>query len=150
MDQVWERTLADSLHLRLKLGLPIEKLPDLSYARAEADTAFAREVLERLSEVDRRELAWEEVLSLDSLAWQLEMAVEGHRFHWLAFPITPYASPLPLVHRAFTEHRFRGQADAERYLGLLAAYPRLLEQIEAHLKRQMELGIVLPGRRSRW
>jgi uncharacterized protein (DUF885 family) len=144
MDAVWERALADSLYLRLKHGLPIAKLPDLSYERAAADVAFARSVLERLSQVRREELDREEELSLDILAWDLAMAVEGHEFFWLGFPVTPYSSPLPMVHRAFTEHPFRRPADAERYLSLLDQYPRLIDQLMAHLRRQMEMGIVLP------
>ncbi len=144
MDRLWEHEEAESIYLRLQSGLPVEHLPDLSFAKAEAETALARQALADLDRIDATGLAHEEELSRAIVAWQLADAIEGHEFHWLTFPITPYASPLPIIHRVFTEHRFATPADGERYLALLAEYPRVIEQIASHLQRQAAMGIRLP------
>jgi uncharacterized protein (DUF885 family) len=143
-DAVWEKTLADSLYLRLQYGLPIDHLVDVSFERAQADAAFAQGILDRLDGIDAGELDGEEKLSLEILRRQERFAVDGLEFFWLTSPVTPYASPLPLVHRVFTEFRFRGDDDAGRYLDLLDRYVALIGQVEDRLRRQAEQGIVLP------
>lgn len=144
LDAVWDKTLEESLYLRLQEGLPVETLPEVSHVEALEDAAFARELLDRLEAVEAGELTYPESLDLAILRRQLEAAVEEPRCFWLTFPVTPYTSPLPLVHRVFTEAAFAGAGDLERYLDLLEQYQRLVGQIEAHLRQQEEKGIRLP------
>lgn len=145
MDRLWEHARAESIYFRLQDGLPIEHLPDLSFAKAEAEATLARKELAELDSLDAMGLSDEEELSRAIVRWQLSDAVEGHEFHWLAFPITPYASPLPIIHRIFTEHRFASAADGQRYLALAAEYPRVIGQISSHFQRQAAMGIRLPA-----
>lgn len=150
LDRIWDHERAASGFVRLQAGLPIEHLPDLSFAKAEAEVAFARQALAELDAVEtaglsHEALSHEEALSRAIVRWQLADAIEGHEYYWLTFPVTPYASPLPAIHRLFTEHRFASAADGQRYLALLADYPRVVQQLASRLQRQAAMGIRLPA-----
>ncbi len=142
-DEVWQRTLERSIGLRLRYGLPIHRLPSVSAADVEKEAAFAREVLEQLQGMKEARLNAEGRNLLAVLRWRLQGTVDGARFHWLRFPVTPYASVLPGVHRVFTSHRFRNADDLDAYLDLLAQYPRLIEEAAGHLRRQVGRGVVM-------
>ncbi len=142
-DEVWQRKLKAPA-ARLEQGLPIDELPRWSAANAEADAALSRDVLKRLEAVGEQELNHEESLTLAVVRWDARNAIEGARHFWLRSPVTPYASYLPAAHRIFQTFLFERAADAERYLDLLAEYPRLIEEIHSHLRRQTERGTRLP------
>jgi len=142
-DEVWQRKLK-SPAARLDQGLPIDELPRWSLASAEEEAVFARDVLKKLEAINGRELSHEESLTLNVLRWDARNIIEGVKYYWLRSPVTPYAFYLATVHRIFQTFRFERAADAERYLDLLAQYPRLIEEIHSHLRRQTDRGIVLP------
>ncbi len=136
--------LEESLYLRLKQGLSIEKLPDLSFSYARSEADYASSVLEKLARILPEELSHEEYLTLEILRWEAKNTVEGLRFFWLSFPITPYSSLLPYVHRAFMIHEFRNVEDLKHYLFLLEKYRDYGEEIKTRLEEQQKRGIVIP------
>jgi len=145
MDALWERDLRENLFLRLQKGLAIEELPDLSAEKADANATFARSLLAHLGAVDEAELGEDDRLSLGILRHELTAQVATHELcAWHFSGVTPYASPLPILHRAFTEHRFATPEDGQRYLRLLDQYPHRLGQMVEHLRGQLARGIVLP------
>jgi uncharacterized protein (DUF885 family) len=131
----------DSLYLRMKFGLPIERLPDLSLAKEEADARFAAGLLGRLDTVRTADLTEDETLSLDILRRQLRALVDAPRFHWLGSPVTPYASPFPLVNRVFATFAIKDDAAAARYLALLRQMPAFVAAVRAQLEGQVTRGI---------
>ncbi|MGH9841633.1 MAG: DUF885 domain-containing protein [Blastocatellia bacterium] len=141
--EVWQRKLK-SPAARLEQGLPINELPRWSAANAEADAAFARDVLKKLEAVNEQELSHEEWLTLAVVRWDARNDSEEARHFWLRSPVTPYASYLRTVHQIFQTFRFERAGDTDRYLDLLAEYPRLIEEIHGYLRRQTARGIVLP------
>ncbi len=134
----------DSLFLRMKLGLPIERLPDVSLAKDENDAAQAKALLARLGPVVPSDLSHEETLSLDILSRQLGALTEAPRFHWLGFPVTPYASPIGGVNRAFSTFAFPDAEAADRYLSLARQLPSFYAGIRAKLEGQAARGIRIP------
>ncbi len=142
-DDVWERR-SQAPAQRLEQGLPIAELPRWSRASVEAEAAFARDVLKRLDAINEASLSQEELLTLGMLRWDAGNAIEEATYFWLRTPVTPYAFYLNTPHRIFQTFRFAQPADAEKYLDLLAEYPRLIEELHSHLRRQVERGIVLP------
>ena len=134
----------DSLYLRLKFGLPIERLPDVSLAKQESDARFTAGLLARLAPVHPAELSHEETLSLAILRRQLSALVDGPRFHWLGFGVTPYASPIAFVNRAFTTFAIRDEAAAERYRALLRQLSAFFGALRAQLEGQAGRGIRIP------
>jgi uncharacterized protein (DUF885 family) len=142
-DEAWQHKLK-SPALRLEQGLPIEALPHWSQTQAEAEAAFARSILQKLAAVNERELGHDDGLTLAMLRWDAGNASQEARFFRLRSPITPYSMFLTGVHRVFQSFRFAQATDAERYLDLLSEYPRLIEEIIGHLRRQSDLGLALP------
>jgi len=134
----------DSLYLRVRLGLMVERLPDITLAKAEKDAARAKALLLQLEKVKPEELTHEEELSLDVLRQRLNAAVDSLHFYWLGFPVTPYLTPLNEVNTMFASHVFKDKAAADRYLELLELYPALIGLIRNHLEAQWTKGIVLP------
>ena len=145
MDAVWERQLDGSLFLRMKLGYPIQRLPRLTLAQARADAEFAAHQLERLAAIDATGLSHDQELSLGLAQWQLRLERDGVSYFQLDNPLTPYNSPLPTIHRAFTSFQFTTSDDLERYEALLADYPRVLQEIQDRLADQLHHQVVLPA-----
>ena len=134
----------DSLFLRMKQGSPVEHLPDLSLARAEARAKKASALLARLEAVPETGLEDEDRLSREMLRRKLRFDADAPRHYWLGFDVTPYASPLGEVHYTFRALPLRTPADADRFLALLSEYPALVGQMRTRLVAQGERGIRIP------
>ncbi|MGE0133018.1 MAG: DUF885 family protein [Blastocatellales bacterium] len=145
-DADWRHTLDQNIFLRLKYGLPIKKLPDLSPEQADKDDDYARSLIRKIDAVPKRNLDHEDALTLEILRWQAQSAVEGRKYYWLAFPVTPYVvgRSLNYIHQALASHRFKTADDLANYLGLADEYAAHLDQMLAKIKGQEEKGIRLP------
>jgi uncharacterized protein (DUF885 family) len=133
-----------SLVLRLRLGLPIDELPDVSEARARADAEYGASLLQKLRGLREVELSHEESLSLAMLREEARELGDSQRDYWLTFPVTPYASPLRVVHQVFTSWQFRNPENLDRYATLLTRYAGFIRQMEDKLRAQAKRGIRLP------
>ncbi|MEP6800916.1 MAG: DUF885 domain-containing protein, partial [Acidobacteriota bacterium] len=133
----------ESLPLRIRLGLPVDALPDVSFQKAERDAAFGRSLLSKLNGVRAADLSHENEISLDMLRREGRSLAEGPSRYWLTFPATPYTFQFLGAHTAFSSHPFRNREDAEHYEKLLSKYPAFLEALQARLKEQSRRGIVM-------
>ena len=140
----WEFLQKRDVALRLRLGFPIEQLPDFSEERAKADARYGESLLERLRGLREHELSHEESLSLAMLREEARELAGSRKDYWLTFPVTPYASPLRDVHEAFEKWKFDDPEDLERYTMLLARYAAMVRQMEDKLHEQARRGIRLP------
>ena len=143
-DDYWKNQLDESLYLRLKFGLPIEKLPDISPEGEKKDTDFAQSILDRLGKINATTLNDEDSITYDMLKWENSATVEAHPYFWLTSPVTPYASQLPTVNRAFREFSFKDAKDMDRYLSLLKQYAAMIHTAQKHVQEQFKQGIYLP------
>ena len=134
----------DSLYLRMKFGLPIDRLPDVSLAKEEADARLAARLLTRLGGVRPSDLSEDETLSLDILRRQLGALRDAPRFHGLSFAVTPYASPFGVVGRAFSTFAIPDEPAAARYLALLRRMPAFVGAVRSELAAQAARGIRIP------
>jgi uncharacterized protein (DUF885 family) len=135
---------AQDPELSLKLNLPVQHLPDLSLAQEDRDASTAAALLVRLGSAGTSELTHEEALSKDVLENRLKALTDATRFHWLRFPITPYASPLNSLRNVFAVLPVTDPGTAGRYLALLEEYPAFVDSIQKALEGGMARGIVLP------
>jgi uncharacterized protein (DUF885 family) len=133
-----------SVSLRLRLGLPIEEVPDLSEQRVIADAQYGASLAEKLRGLREHELTHEESLSLDILREQARELADARRDYWLTFPVTPYASPERIVEQVFATWRFDTPQDLDRYAVLLTRYATMIRQMENKLREQARRGIRLP------
>ena len=143
-EEVWQYTIDQSIPIRLKLGLPIERLPEFTLERAQKDADFAEAILQKLEPISAEALTHEEWITLELLRWQAEGTKEFVRFYWLGFPVTPYSSPLGAVQQVFSKYPFTSNGDLEHYVALAEQVPKLMSEIQAKLEGQAEKGIRLP------
>lgn len=141
-----EQTIAGSVAAQLKYGRPVERLPSVSLAGAEARAAVAQALLDTLATVDRDALSPNEQVSAEVLEWILEGEVEAPRYHWLSFrAITPYQSPLTAELLFLGRDMPLDSPEArERYLARLEDIGPLADSILAGLDARAERGIRLP------
>jgi uncharacterized protein (DUF885 family) len=143
-DEYWGFLQKRNLGLRLRMGLPVEELPDLSEEHVRADAQFGAAIIEKLRGLRAHELSHQESLTLAMLRLEAEELAASARDWWLTFPVTPYASPLRVVHQAFTGWKFRSPDDLDRYAALLTRYAAFIRQMEDKLHAQSKRGIRLP------
>lgn len=137
-DNVWARQVEDDLAIRLKLGLPIEKMPDPSYEKAAKDAAFARRILQRLDRIDPTRLTAEERATYGILQWRQELMVERLQHFYLQFQVTPYASAIRPLREAFRDPKIA--ADPR----ILDSYTRYVDALADLLAEQRRRGILIP------
>ncbi len=130
--------------LRLRSGLPVETLADLSEAGFRKEAAYRRSLLERLARIDAAALSHEDDLTLEALRWDLEQYVRLEDHLDLEFLVTPHAFPLPGTSEIFTRQTFADRDDLDRYLRLLRLIPGHVDQIRVWTERQRARGILVP------
>jgi uncharacterized protein (DUF885 family) len=142
--EMWRHGLDRSPLLRVREGLPIESLADLSYEAAAADAELARAWLARLDAVDGSSLSHEDWLTREALRWDLALGTEGLRWFWHDMVLTPYQSPLPSLRQIFAAFPLAGPEDADRYLAVVEQVPAFVGVLENRARGQLERGIVVP------
>jgi uncharacterized protein (DUF885 family) len=140
----WRHQLDEDLYSRLREGLPIERLPDLSPEYAEKDAAWNRALRDRLARIDEAALGHQDWLTLALLRDQAEESIAAPQAYWYLFLATPYDAPFAGVHTAFEQYKLASPADLAGYLRLLRAYAPMVEQLRRHLEGQAGRGIRLP------
>jgi uncharacterized protein (DUF885 family) len=143
-EDYWAFLERGNLNVRVRAGLPIERLPDVSFKQVEADAVFGRSLASRLLGASENDLSHEDQLTLAILREEARELVEAPSHYWLTFPATPYAFQFLGVNLAFASHPFRSRADADHYLTLLPQYSDLVRALEAKLREQEKRGIRLP------
>ena len=143
-DEVWERELENNIAARLRLGLPIERMPDPSHERAVANAAIAQGILQRLERIDRASLSEDERLTYGILRWRQQNAIEGLPYFWHRSPVTPYNSAVFQTNDVFKQFPFRGAADGDQYVRLVRDFARFADALRAVVVGQRERGILLP------
>lgn len=143
-DTYWAWIQKEDLSVRVRLGLPLESLPDFSLKKAEANAAVGRTLLAQLEKADEAELSHEELLSLWILREEARDLVEAPGYHWLTFPVTPYASPLRVINPYLSSFKLQASADTSRYVQLLGSYAGMLGAMERRLREQAKRGILIP------
>ncbi len=141
-DDVWMYWLDRDISLRMKFGLPIEHLPDITFAEAQRDADFARTILKRLDAVQPANE--EERLTAAILRWSGQRSIDAVPLFWYRFPVTPYRTPLFAVHNALTRMKLDTADAVRRYDRLLDEMPRFANDTLDILREQERRGIRLP------
>ena len=132
------------LDTHMRLGLSIERLPDVSYDGVVAQARWARRQLVAVGRLQSTGLSQEEQLTLRVIAWQLQATRDAARYHWLSFAtLTPYSSPLRLVAQGLSAMPLRSDADRTRYRRMQGELPAFLHTIRRELLERTTRGIRL-------
>jgi len=141
-DAAWANALATSPDIRLREGLPVDKLWNVSYASEQRDFELRRGLLDRMARIDVGQLAGEELLTYDVLKWQMEINQEGLAWFWHFSKLTSYSSPN--FGALFGGLPVATADDRERYVALVAQVPAYVEAFRQVVEGQVERGIVVP------
>ena len=137
-DDVWARRVESDLGVRLKLGLPVETMPDPTHAKAAADAEFAKTILARLDTIDPSRLSPEERVTFATLRWQQQLVVEGLQHFYLRSQVTPYASAIRTTSQAFRDPKLAADPKIQR------SYDRYIDALAALVVEQRRRGILIP------
>jgi uncharacterized protein (DUF885 family) len=129
---------------QLKLGLPIDRLPDYSFAAAEGRAKEATALLARLDQVRAADLTYQEGLSADLLRRHLQTRVDDPQRFYFQSPVTPYSSPIGAMVQMFGAMPLTTAADSARYLARLDDMKTFTATLAATLQGQVARGIRIP------
>lgn len=130
----WNYEVERSIGLRAKFGLPVEHLPDPTFAEAQRDAEFARGILRRLDRVQPANE--EERITATILRVNGQRAVEELQLFWYRSPVTPYRTPLFAIHNALQRIPDKTRP--------LAEMPRFVDDVLGVLREQERRGIRVP------
>ena len=114
--------------------MPVEHLPDVTFAEAQRNADFARTLLRRLDAVEPANE--EEWLTAAIIRSNSERAIEDVPLFWYRSPATPYHTPLFAVHNALQRIPDRTRP--------LAEMPRFVDDLLGVLREQERRGIRVP------
>ena len=143
LDSAWVRDLETNPMIRLREGLDVEQLPQLGYEAAQERAAFSRRQLERALAIDGAALSADERVTLETLVWQAEMAVEGHRYFWLRSVLTPYSSVLRSYSQIFPLLPLADEEDLDRFVALVEQVPSHVRDLEDYVRGQFERDFIV-------
>lgn len=156
IDDAWEE-LRRSVFAQTQMGLPLTGLPNLTLAEAERKSAVGRSLVQRIAALDIDELPPDIALSVRLVRFRASTWEREADWYWTVsdplgvgffgmFLPTAYCGGflLSFVHGQLATFRFGETGDLDRYLGLIADYTRLLDQMTARTDGQAERGMRMP------
>jgi hypothetical protein len=80
-ERYWQHWLERDNFLRAQIGLPIETIRPLTYANADADAAFAQNVLDELHRIDAAALDHDRWLTSRTLTYMATNEIAGRTYY---------------------------------------------------------------------
>jgi uncharacterized protein (DUF885 family) len=144
MDEVAAHRLDRDAYARLTAGLPLERLPDPSRAAAQADARWAAGVRARLARLNESKLPAEAQITRRALLWELGIESDRAILHPVSFSdVTPYASPLTVLVRAFEALPLETANDRARYARVQSEVPAYFRSVAKELRARDAAGVRL-------
>lgn len=156
IDATWTEFSA-ALFVSRELGRTIDRLPDIGEANVRRRAALGREIVDQLDAIDLTSLPVGVGLTAAVARERASTWTRESDWYWLVFdPLgagffalfgpTAYAGgyTLNLVNQLLRDFQFHHDGDADRYLGLISDYARLLGQMRERTSGQAERGIRIP------
>lgn len=142
-DAVWDRQLQNDITARLREGLPVESLPDISYAQARDHAEFARAIVEQLEALDPAALTHDDWITREILLFEERNTVAGLQYWGFLNLLTPYSSPIGSMRQILGSLPLTSEEEAKRYLSVLRDVPDMVRQIQALAQEQLAAGLVV-------
>ena len=156
VDDAWEE-IRRSVYVQSQIGLPLTGLPCLSLTEAERKSNVGRSLLQRVEVLDLDELPADVALSIGLVKFRANTWSRQAEWYWTVsdplevgffgmFLPTAYCGGMLLsfIHGQLSTFRFGEAGDLDRYLGLIADYARLLDQMTARTSGQADRGMRMP------
>jgi len=146
VDEEWEWTMKENPTWATAVGdnRYDDRLDDASFEAIARDQQHARATLERARGIDRKKLGELDQVNLDLFVLNLQTSVEGQRFPSELLPLNQMygvhrelADLAEVIPRATVKNH-------EDFIKRIAAYPKLVDQHIALMRRGLEKGITPP------
>ena len=145
-DSVWQQALESNANLRLRVGLPVVEIPDITYKATTEDIDFAEQALIQLMTIPTEKLTHEDWLTWDMVRNYLQFKIEKFDYYWLQFPVTPYngSGLLGTLQKIVKTAAVGTSAQRDIYFGLINEYAKILNQMTDKLEGQVSRGVLIP------
>jgi uncharacterized protein (DUF885 family) len=134
------------------------RLSDASWAAVERETAESAARLKAMAGINRKALTGQAAIDYDSMAYALQLGVEGGRFKFgdttfssaMSEGATPYVvSQQSGAYSAIGEflnsqHKIETRTDCDAYLSRMEAFARVLDEETARVARDAGQGVIAP------
>ncbi|HKG22511.1 MAG TPA: DUF885 domain-containing protein, partial [Blastocatellia bacterium] len=146
-EEDWEWRLREFPEMATYNGDPRynDRLTDRSPEAIERRKAHDREMLERISKIDRSKLSGQDLVSYDLYLEDKKQDIEGHRFPFELMPVNQMQGIQIDFPQLVSSSPFRNAKDYENYLARLAAFPKAVDQVIALMRRGIESKWVFPA-----
>jgi uncharacterized protein (DUF885 family) len=146
LDDEWEWRLREYPIFATEVGDPRydDKLTDESFAAIARRKAHARELLGRVQHIERARLTPEDQLSYDLFLRDARFDVEGQRFPDELLVLNQLDGAHEKLAVMAEQIPRRNVQDLEHFLARIDAFPQLVEQHLALLKKGLETGVTVP------
>lgn len=146
LDEEWDWLMRDQPIWATYVGDPRfdDKLPDYSFAAIERRKAHRRDAVRRLEHIDRKRLGRDEQLDYDLFLRDARLDVEGQRFPEELLVLDKLGGVHSLPADVAGQIPRRNVQDFEHFLARLEAYPKLVDENIALLKKGIERGVTPP------
>lgn len=116
-----------------------------SIERSQAELELARRHRVELAAFEDAELSFQNALSRDIMAWQLDHQINGAEFAWHDFPVNQLMAIHNLLPGFMTaQHPLRDDRDIDYYLQRLSQFPDVFAGTVEVVAYRAELGLVPP------
>ena len=146
IDSEWERRLSEEPTFATRIGDSRynDRWPDRSFEAIARRRAHAEEILGKIKAIDRSLLSTADQLNYDLFLRNASTHVEENRFHGEYLPITPRQGPHNELADLVRLTPLVKVKDYEDLVKRLRAFPALVDQTIALMRKGMETGIMQP------
>jgi uncharacterized protein (DUF885 family) len=146
LDEEWDWTMREYPSFATIVGDPRydDKLTDMSFEAIERRKAHTRDCIKRLERIDRARLTASEQLDYDLFLRDARLDVEGQRFPDELLAVDKMGGVHTLLPALAQDIPRRNAQDFDHFLARIDAYPKLVEQNIALLRKGLERGITPP------
>ncbi len=147
--EVWTSSFENSAALRLREGLPVERLDDPSFEAFQEAVAEARGWLDRLDALlgdggsQGSNLSHASWINARALQWDLANLVESERWFWHGNVLSGYTSPIPPAAQVVNGMPLGSEEQRAEYLDLLSQVGPFVTALENRVRSQIANGVFL-------
>ena len=142
----WRWLLEYDFDTRVKEGLPIASIRDITTEQIEKDAAIANTLLTKLDSIDLKSLSQDEIVTVKFLQWYFGMIAAAPEDHLYDFVIAPYTGIWPLTKFAdyAVDAPLETQAQRDNYHAFLHEVADHVAQMTAKTRLQATSGLYFP------
>lgn len=143
VDQYIAHEQEEGFELRVRIGAPLDRIPQFTERGVRADARFSRALVRRIDWIDVQALEEADYVTL--LAVRSALQAASDRAVYFENDLTPFggAAPLLQVARMMGELAPRDSAEVERYVALLSSLGPFADTLRADLERRATQGVYL-------